>query len=169
MPLLGSLTAIGAAGSIYGGVSGLLASSREATLQREQGDIAVQEARVNAANEAWNLTQIVQKQRVAYLANGVSLEGSPALVLATSKTYAQEQVDSILRQGTARAKLMYGEAQNTENKGRAALIGGITQAFGGLSKAGAAAYQSGMFDPTKTMSTGLVPGNTGMPGFDWGR
>ena len=149
---LGLATAVGAVGSIYSGISGMQASNQEASLQRQQGDEAVREAQINAANEAHNQTQAVQRQRLAFLANGVSLEGSPSMVLASSKAYGQSQVDEILRQGSAKAALSYGEAQITQNKGRTALIAGLLQGAGGLSKAGGQAYEAGFFD---SPSTGL--------------
>jgi hypothetical protein len=136
MPVLAGL---GAVATVYGGISGMIASNQEAALQRQQGQTAIQEAEINAKNEAWNQTQAVQNQRLAFLANGISLNGSPALVLAKSKEYGQSQVDAILAQGTARAKLAYGEAAITENKGRAALIGALASGAG-------KAYQSGLFD-----------------------
>jgi hypothetical protein len=143
MPLLAGL---GAVASVYGGISGMMASNQEAALQREQGDLVLQEAKTNAKNEAWNQTNTVQTQRLAFLANGISLEGSPAIVLAKSKEYGQSQVDAILAQGAARKNLAYGEADITENKGRTALIGSFITA-------GVKGYESGLFDaPAKTSS-----------------
>ena len=148
MPVLGVMTAVQAAGSIYSGFAANSAAEQEATLQRQQGDIAMSEAKINATNETYNQTQIVQKQKLAFLANGVSLEGSPSMVLEQSKEYGQSQVDAILRQGASRYALAQGEAAITENKGRAALIGGFTNAIGGLSGAMGKGYQAGMFDPS---------------------
>ena len=133
------LALVGAAGSLYAGISANSSARQEAALERQQGDIAMSEAQVNAKNEAFNQTQAVQNQRVAFLANGVTLEGSPAMVLEQSKEYGQSQVDAILRQGAAKKALSDAEATITQNKGRAALIGGILQA-------GSKGYQSGLFD-----------------------
>ena len=153
MPALAALAVIGtvvsAAGSIYGGMQANKASKEEAGLQREQGDIAAQEAQVNASNEAFNQTQAVQRQRLAFLSNGVTLEGSPAVVLEASKNYGQSQVDAILRQGAARKTLADRSATITENKGRAALVGGYMSAAGTVATGAASAYSSGMFDPAK--------------------
>jgi hypothetical protein len=139
MPVLPLLALAGAGASIYSGLSANSAARQEAALERQQGNIAMSEAQVNAKNEAFNQTQAVQNQRVAFLANGVTLEGSPAMVLEQSKEYGQSQVDAILRQGAAKKALSDAEATITQNKGRAALIGGILQA-------GSKGYQSGLFD-----------------------
>ena len=136
MPLLAG---IGAVASIYGGISSMTSANQEAQLQREQGGIALKEAEINAENEAYNQTVSTQKQRLAFLASGVSLEGSPTEVLASSKAYGQQQVDAILAQGSARFNLAQEEATITQNKGRAALIAGLAGAAG-------KAYQSGLFD-----------------------
>lgn len=153
MPALAALavigTVVGAAGSIYGGIQADKSAKQEASLQREQGDIALQEAQVNASNEAYNQTQAVQRQRLAFLSNGVSLEGSPSMVLEQSKQYGQQQVDSILRQGAARKTLADRSATITENKGRSALVGGYMSAAGTIGAGAASAYNSGMFDPAK--------------------
>ena len=150
MPALAVMAVVGAvagaAGSIYGGISANKSAQQEAALQREQGDIALKEAGINATNEARNQTRTVQTQRIAYLANGVSLEGSPATVLADSKAYGQQQVDSILSRGVAQQKLATASAGITENKGRAALIGGYLSAAGSLGSAAISAKSSGMFD-----------------------
>ena len=151
MPVLTVLTLVSAAGSIYSGFAGKSAYDAEGNLQRQQADIAASEAQINAKNEAFNQTQAVQNQRLAFLANGVTLEGSPALVLEESKKYGQSQVDAILRQGAAKKALSDAEATITQNKGRAALIGGILQA-------GSKGYQSGLFD-TGVNKVGVATGD----------
>lgn len=120
----------GAGASVAGGIGGMQAANQEAQLQKQQGDIALQESQVNANKAAFNETQAVQKQRLAFLANGVSLEGSPTAVLAASKSYAQTQVNSILDQGAAQYNLAQESAAVTENKGRAALIADVAQGVG---------------------------------------
>jgi hypothetical protein len=120
----------GAIAQVAGGIGGVGAANQEADLQRQQGQIALQESQVNANNAAFNETQAVQNQRLAFLANGVSLEGSPSLVLAASKSYAQTQVQSILDQGAAQYNLAQREAAITQNKGRAALIADVAQGVG---------------------------------------
>jgi hypothetical protein len=150
-----ALAGVQAVGSIYGGVSAEQAANQEASLQQQQGNIALQESQVNANNEAFNQTQAVQNQRLAFLANGVSLEGSPSLVLAQSKAYGQTQVNSILNQGAAQYNLAQEEAQITKNQGRAALISGILGAGSAAVKGYSSGTQAGLFN------TGSGEGVTG--------
>lgn len=158
-----SLAAIGALGtgfaaasSIGSGFSANSAASAEANLQRQQGDILLAQSKVDATNEAYNQRQAVGKQRLAYLANGVSLEGSPALVLDESTKYGQSQVDSILNRGAASYGLSYQEAAITQNKGRAALVAGFGGALGDISTGISSANRSGVFDPApKTKKNGV--------------
>ena len=149
MPVLPLLALAGAGASLYSGFAANSAARQEAALERQQGDIAASEAQVNAKNEAFNQTQAVQNQRLAFLANGVTLEGSPALVLEESKKYGQGQVDAILRQGAAKKALGYAEADISKNKGRAALIGGFTQAAGSIAQGIGSGYKAGMFDASR--------------------
>ena len=131
-----------AVGSMYSGFAANAAAGQEASLQREQGQVAEQEAQVNATNEAFNQTQAVERQRLAFLANGVSLEGSPTAVIAQSKAYGQQQVNAILAQGAARANLAYEEAGITEAKGRAALVSGGLGGISASAKAAALMYKT---------------------------
>lgn len=141
-----ALATVGGGMSIAGGVGQMQQANKEAAFQQQQGAIALQESQVNASNTAFNLTQEVQKQRLAFLANGVSLEGSPSMVLAQSKAYGQTQVQSILNQGAAEFNLAQEQAANTRNAGRAALIGGIASAFKDVGTAGSGAFKAGLFD-----------------------
>lgn len=145
---------IGAGSSIYGGVSANSASKQEAKLQEQQGQLAYEESQTAATDEAFNQNQQVGRQKLAFLSNGVSLEGSPAMVLAESKKYGQSRVDSILRRGTAQYNLAQSEAQITRNKGRTALIGGILTGVGTLAATGVAAGKAGMFDPATKVGAG---------------
>ena len=139
--------------SVQSGIAQNTASKQEAELQREQGDIALAEARTNATNEAFNQNLAIGKQRLAFLSNGVTLEGSPAMVQAESQKYGQQQVQSLLDQGAARQKLATQEAIITRGKGRAALIAGISQAVGSVASAGKTGSDAGLFDSKTTSST----------------
>lgn len=142
-------TAVSAGASISGGISAQKSANQEADLQRQQGDIALSESKTNATNEAYNQSQAVGNQRLAFLANGVTLEGSPTEVLKQSTAYGQSQVDSILKQGVSQQSLAYQQAQITKNQGRAALIAGYGQAAGSVAGATGTLYKGGAFDTTK--------------------
>lgn len=143
----------GAVSSVMGGASANSAAKQEAGLQRQQADLALKNANDNAAVEAYNDTQLVQRQKVAFLANGVTLEGSPAEVLKNTTTQSQQNVQAILDRGVNEYNLGQAQADQTRNKGRAALVAGIAKGVTDVGLAAAAGYQSGMFDPTKSVSS----------------
>lgn len=150
MPLaLAAATAFSAVSSIAGGISANSASNQEAKLQEAQGAEALSEAKVNATNEAYNQNQAVGKQQLAFLANGVTLEGSPSDVVKSSRAYGQTQVNSILNQGTAQYNLAQQQATITKNQGRAALIAGFGQAAGTAATGVESLNKAGAFDSKK--------------------
>lgn len=145
---LAGATAFGAVSSTIGGFSAMGAANTEAGLQKQQGALALSEAQTNAQNEAYNLTQQVENQKVSFLANGVTLEGSPSQVVQASQKYGQSQVNSILKQGASQDSLDILRANQTQNQGRAALIAGISQGVGSTATGVGNLYKAGAFDST---------------------
>lgn len=145
---LAGATAFGAVSSTIGGFSAMSAANSEAKLEKSQGAIALQEAQTDAQNEAFNETQAVGKQQLSFLANGVTLEGSPSAVVKASTAYGQTQVDAILKQGAAKDSLAIAQAAQTQNSGRAALIAGIAQGVGTIAQGTNSLYKAGAFDNT---------------------
>lgn len=143
---LAGATAFGAISSTIGGFSAMNAANTEAGLQKQQGALALSEAQSNAQNTAFNLTQEVGRQQISFLANGVSLEGSPSAVVKSSTAYGQQQVQSILNEGAAQDKLAIAQASQTQNQGRAALIAGISQGIGSAATGASNLYKAGAFN-----------------------
>ncbi len=146
---LAAATAFSAISSIGGGINAQSAANQNAKLQEQQGQIALDESKVTATNTAYNLNQQIGQQRLAYLANGVSLEGSPAIVQDQATKYGQTQVDAILKQGAAQYTLAQENAAVTRNQGRAALIAGFGSAVGTTASGVGTMYKAGVFDPAK--------------------
>jgi hypothetical protein len=121
---------VAAGASIAGGVSAQRSANQEAKLQREQGGIANAEAQRQAAIRAEEVRKFSKVQKLAFLKSGVTLEGSPLLTLDETLTQGQEEVDAISRSGASQYNLAQKQARITQNKGRAALIGGIGNAAG---------------------------------------
>lgn len=128
--VLAGAMAFSAVSSVAGGFSAQAAANQQAKLQEQQGQIELDQSKVAATNEAFNQNEAIGKQRLAYLANGVSLEGSPTIVQDQATKYGQTQVDSILKQGAAEYNLARENAAVTRNQGRAALIAGFAQGIG---------------------------------------
>lgn len=153
---LAGAVAFSAVSSVAGGIQAQQSANQQAKLQEAQGGIQLEEARTNATNEAYNQTQASGKQRLAFLANGVSLEGSPALVQAEATKYGQQQVNSILKQGAAQYTLAQQNAAITRNQGRAALIGGVGQLVGTLAQGASTGYKAGVFNKGPAVSKSAV-------------
>jgi len=107
-------TAVSAGASVIGGIQQKNAADDQAAAAQKESELRARaEARENIALES--------RQRVAFLNSGVSLEGSPLLVLEESRRRGSENVGSILQSGQT-------QASSLRASGRSALIGGIGKA-----------------------------------------
>lgn len=132
--LIGAIfTGIAAAGQIFAGINQKKAADAEADLQREQGVIASQEAQAESQRVANSRRKFRKKQKLAFLKNGVTLAGSPLLILEETIRESQAEVNAIARRGSAQAQLAFKRAAITENTGRAALLSGV---FGAVNTVG---------------------------------
>lgn len=140
---------ISAGASIAGGMAADKAAKKEANLLNDQGDLAQTEANKEAARRADEVRVFQKRQKLAFLKNGVTLEGSPLLILDETLRKGQEEVDAVSNRGAAQADYYRRSAEITKSKGRAALIGG----FGGAASTAVSAYGigkgAGMFGPSK--------------------
>lgn len=122
-----------AVSSIAGGVMGVRSANREAKAQREQADIA----RSEADREATRIERVrkaeLAKNSMRFIKGGVTLQGSPLFMLETQDFLDKQEVESIRRSGYASQRLGYQRAAISQNRGRAAFVGGIGQAAGTLS------------------------------------
>lgn len=124
---------IGAGGQIYSGYTANQAAKREAGLLEEQGALAQAEADEEARAHANDVRKFSRTQALSFLKNGVSLAGSPLLVLDETLTEGQKEATSIAKSGAAQRSLYNARAYNARSEGRAKLIGGF---LGGASSFG---------------------------------
>lgn len=123
---------ISAGASIYGGYSANQSAKKEASAMEAQGQLLQEEADAEARAHAKDVRRFAANQSLAFLANGVSLAGSPLLVTQDTVEQGQAEVDSIVKAGNAKAKLYNTQAQIRRNEGRASFIAGLGQAAGTL-------------------------------------
>ncbi len=138
-------SAIAAGGQIYSGYQANQSAKREASALEAQGQLEQEEADREAAAHAGDVRKFSRVQALSFLKNGVTLEGSPLLVLDETLSKGQEEVDSITKSGAARRTLYNSKAAITRNEGRARMIGGITGAAGTIGSAGMAGANKGLF------------------------
>lgn len=121
--------------SVMGGMQSKAEAGRQSELAMmqaesraiEQERLSAKEARMeqDAADDAR------RKQKVAYLASGVSLAGSPLLVMEETRRKGLENVDEVLKAGEASASLARTDgriqAEQAKSTGRQAFTSGITR------------------------------------------
>jgi hypothetical protein len=125
--------------SVAGGLTAKDAAFKEADLQDEQAQIAREEAFIEADRAASEKRNFLKRQKLAFLKSGVSLAGSPLLVLETTRSESQKEVDAIVNRGLAQERLLRQRASITRKSGRNALLQGI----GGGVSSGAQSFVSG--------------------------
>lgn len=146
MAAVPAVLAVASAGaSIYSGISGMRSANKNAKIQRQQADLAAQNAFDNAQIHANEVRKFAAKQKLSYIANGVNFEGSALLGVDDTLKTGQKEVDAMTKQGNAQAHLGYASADVTQASGRAALVSGFGQASTSLYSA----YDKGAFNGLK--------------------
>lgn len=97
--------------------------NQEAALYEQQAQIAQDEAAQTAEAKAREGQRAMQDQANQYNASGVLLEGSPLAVLDETRRLAQQEVDAIMRRGSAQSALYRRQGALIRNKGRADILG----------------------------------------------
>lgn len=130
--VIGTLLATSIGSSLYSGYQQKQAAKSEAGLMEDQGRLELEESKDEAARRAKEIRKFSARQKLAFIKNGVRLEGSPLDVIDETLTEGQKEVDSVLRRGNALYDLRTRQADNLKKSGRAALIGGIGSASGSV-------------------------------------
>lgn len=111
-----ALSVLSSVGAVVGGIQ----QSKEAS---KQAKLAQREAELQARAEARENIFLEKRQKLAFLKSGVSLEGSPLLLLAETRRMGGENIQAIITSGSTRAS-------SIRASGRQALIGGLTKGIG---------------------------------------
>lgn len=139
--LAGALSGIGGLSTLSGGLSILSgvqqqqAASEQASIAREQASLEAAEAGRIAGKQAFQMEQeaddVRRRQKLAFLKSGVSLEGSPLLIMEETRQKGLENVQEIIKAGGASGASALTEgrirAQNFKSAGRQSLIKGLVQ------------------------------------------
>lgn len=136
--------------SIFSGLSSIVGGMQQSAEAKRQANYAqgtamaqaTEQARVSALQagaERKEAESYRRQQKLAYLKSGVSLEGSPLLMLESTRLRGQKNVNEIISAGGAGAASAITEgrmrAQNYKASGRQAFMSGLTNAattFGGI-------------------------------------
>lgn len=140
------LTAASAAASVASLAGGVMsykqgqeqaaAIESQAALQgAEQARVAEREARMKQEE----ISDLQRRQKVAYLASGVTLKGSPLLIMEETRRKGADDINEILQSGKSAKESTLAEgrlrAQQAKASGRQTLVSGITNAASYGSKA----------------------------------
>jgi flagellar biosynthesis component FlhA len=136
-----------AGGQIYSGIQANKAAKEQASSMEDQARIAKEESDIQAEQKSTERRKFLAEQRMAYLSNGVSLEGTPMFVQEETWKEFQSEIEAIRRSGSAQYGFGMKEAATTRNSGRAALLSGI---MSGVGTAAMGAHKSGMFSAKTT-------------------
>lgn len=150
---------------VLGGFSSSNANRAEASALEQQADIALADAQILARQRAYDARRFQASQGSAYLNAGVTLEGTPVIVMEDTRAKAQEEVDAIMRRGYAQQNLYRTQAQMTRNKGRSSFISGILGAVGTGAETYLKGKQEGMWGSGNALNpaTPLPPSYTPNP------
>jgi len=133
-------TGLSGVAQVFSGIQANKAAQSQARAQENQSQITLNESIVEAKRIDRENRIFKKRQKLAFLKNGITLEGSPLLVLEETRKLGKEEVASILRSGRAKSQFLFSEAKTIRRQGRAQLIG---SALGGISTFGKLAVQNG--------------------------
>jgi len=160
--VLVAATVVGAGSQIYQGFAANNEAKKIAGQQEEQARIALSEANRSADQKTVEQRKFLAEQRMAYLASGVTLDGTPGLVGEDTFVQFQQEIDAIRKSGAAQFKVGMLSAQNTKANGRAQLISGFlgsaSTLLSGASKAGGGGKVGAGSTDTAIRNTGYIEG-----------
>lgn len=151
-----------------GGFSAMSASRNEAAMMNRQADLALQEAQAEAEQKRRQVMLFRESQAQGYNSSGVTLEGSPLVVLSDTVAQGNQEIAAILKRGKAMSDLYKAKASQTRSSGTSNLVSSLLGGAAGLGTSFILAKKLGMFgnkNPTGK-ATPLPP--TAAPDFNIG-
>jgi len=160
MAIGAALSAASAGFSILGGVFDFLESKSAADIETSRGRMLRLEAEADATRFEEDARAFKAQQGVQFLKGGILLEGSPLAILDETALRTEEQLSAIRARGAAQEQASRTRATAIRNRGRSALISGLSA---GIAK-GASVFATG-FGPA---GGAKKPPSKTSPGFDRG-
>jgi hypothetical protein len=128
MSFAAAMGVIQGAGQIYAGYSAYSSAKKQASLLKQQGEIALKESLRNAALIIDDGKRFQQQQEMAYISSGVDIEGTPLLLMTETKYMAGAEAKAMEESGYAQKKLYDQQAKIAKKEGKSQFISSI---FGG--------------------------------------
>ncbi|KKK56820.1 hypothetical protein LCGC14_3060680 [marine sediment metagenome] len=117
-------------GSVFQGVQEQKAAEEEAEDLRIQAGIQRDEANEEARRLDVKNKKFLQRQSLMFLKGGVSLAGSPMLILEETREEAAKESGAVRKRGAALFELGMSKADRLVSSGRASFIGGLFNPIG---------------------------------------
>ncbi len=115
-------------GHIFGGISASKAADAEADALEREAALARQEALEEADRLEKEHRKFLSRQSIMFLKGGVTLSGSPLLVLEETREEKKKQVEAQKKRAGALFQLGLDKAKRVSAEGRARLVGGLFDA-----------------------------------------
>jgi len=112
-------------GNVVSGLFGAQQGNQQAEYIAAQAQIQQQEAYREAAQKQRQGTLEVARQKLQYLKGGVTLAGSPLVVLADTISQNKQEVEALRSRGDALKRVGLLSAKATRNTGIAGLLGSL--------------------------------------------
>jgi hypothetical protein len=136
MMLLATVAVAG--GSIYSGMAANQQGQEQKKLYEEQARVQREETATATTMKSDDRRRMLASQRMAYLANGVELTGTPLVVGDDTFNEYQKEIDALKTSGAAKSYLLSKQGEQAATSGR-------TQLVSSLFSAGSTVAQSGLF------------------------
>lgn len=134
-----------AGGQIYSGMAANKAGQEQKDLYDEQARIQREETATAMQQRSDERRRMLASQRMAYVANGIELTGTPLVVGQDTFSEYQKEIDAIGRSGAAKAKALNTQGSMAATAGRSQLISSLFSA-GGTAFKGYAGTKKGIYN-----------------------
>lgn len=152
-----TMIATAAIGSVIGGGMSLMASNKQAKAMEQQGDLALVEGIRDAGLIEQQGRQFVANQKMKYIMSGVSIVGSPMLVLDDTAEKVKQEIAATKTRALAQRILAYDNAEVTANEGRAKFLSSLVSAGTSGFSLYSSAKSAGLFGNTAPADAVATP------------
>lgn len=128
-PMAGlGMSSLGAGFDVYQGLAASQQYGLGGSFLKQNANIALQQASLDAQAKAMEVQQYAGNQAEEYNSSGITGAGTPAQVLAMTRSLGQREVNAIAQRGAFQAQLYRTQANQAKSAGRSAMVGGIANA-----------------------------------------
>lgn len=122
------------AGLLYSGYSANQQGQQQQKLYEEQARIQQEDTATATQMKSDERRRMLAAQRMAYLANGVELTGTPLVVGNDTFNEYQKEIDALKTSGAAKAYLLSQQGQQAATTGRTQLVSSLFSAGSTVAK-----------------------------------